>query len=153
VKDAETTSKHLARILDLTEKEAYDYVTKNQSSVAIHPKGRKISSEQEKELLQLNMSGVYLAKDSKRYYPNDNYLGHVLGFTGTDNQALIGLEKRYAVRLAVASRSSTDFSDAKGKKLSNSSNVYPAPKDGLQLKTTFELNVKTIMDRELNLAE
>lgn len=153
VKDAETTSKHLARILDLTEKEAYDYVTKNQSSVAIHPKGRKISSEQEKELLQLNMSGVYLAKDSKRFYPNDNYLAHVLGFTGIDNQGLMGLEKQYDERLQGESGSLSYFSDAKGKKLSNSSNVYQAPKDGLHLKTTIDLNVQTIMERELNLAE
>src|SRR5699024_2740466 len=41
IKDVETTTQHLARILDLTEKEAHEYVTKNQSSVAIHPKGRK----------------------------------------------------------------------------------------------------------------
>src|SRR5699024_1928171 len=40
-----------------------------------------------------------------------------------------------------------------GKKLSNSSNVYQAPKDGLHLKTTIDLNVQTIMERELNLAE
>src|SRR5699024_12701638 len=99
VKDAEKTSNHVARILDLTEKEAYDYVTKKQSSVANHPKGRKISSEQEKELLPLNISGVYLAKDSKRFYPNDNYLAHVLGFTGIDNQGLMRLEKQYDERL------------------------------------------------------
>ncbi|MGR5909818.1 hypothetical protein ACT7C4_09090 [Bacillus pacificus] len=39
------------------------------------------------------MKGVYIAEDSIRYYPFGNFLSHVLGFAGSDNQGLMGLEK------------------------------------------------------------
>lgn len=41
------------------------------------------------------MKGVYIAEDSIRYYPFGNFLSHVLGFAGSDNQGLMGLEKYY----------------------------------------------------------
>ena len=44
---------------------------------------------------RLHLSGVYLIKDTKRYYPGNNYLSHCLGFVGIDNQGLLGLELEY----------------------------------------------------------
>src|SRR5690625_4604773 len=153
ISDKHQTADHLASVLGLTEKEAYEYVTKDASSVEIHPKGRKISEEQEEQLETLNLDGVYLAKDSKRYYPYDSYLSHVLGFTGIDNQGLMGLELEYDDKLKGESGSLSYYSDAKGKQIEDSPNVYKQPKDGLHLKTTIDLNVQTIMERELDLAE
>ena len=153
VDDIENTSEQLARILHLTEEKAYEYVTQNASSVSIHPNGRKITLEQEEQLITLNLPGVYLAKDSKRYYPYDTYLAHVLGFTGIDNQGLMGLEQQYDEKLKGERGSLSYFSDAKGKKVKDSSNVYMPPEDGLHLRTTIDLNVQTIIERELDLAQ
>src|SRR5699024_12233406 len=71
-------------ILDIQYDKAYETITKNASSVDIRPKGKKINKDQEKAIRQLKMDGVYLAKDAKRHYPYDDYLSHVLGFTGID---------------------------------------------------------------------
>src|SRR5699024_960091 len=76
IKNKQETANYLDDILGLTEKEAYNYVTKKASNVRIHPKGRKISASQEEKLAALNLDGVYLAKDSKRSYPNDRFLSH-----------------------------------------------------------------------------
>lgn len=153
ITEKQKTAEHLAKILNLTDKEAYEYVTKNASSVEIHPKGRKISEEQEEQLEVLNLDGVYLAKDSKRHYPYDDYLSHVLGFTGIDNQGLMGLELEYDEKLKGTSGSLSYYSDAKGRQIKDSANVYKPPKDGLHLKTTIDLNVQTIIERELDIAE
>lgn len=153
VKDVERTSQELAKILHLSKEKAYEYVTKNTSSVSIHPKGRKITKEQEQELVRLHLPGIYLAKDSKRFYPHDSYLAHVLGFTGIDNQGLMGLEKQYDHYFKGEAGSLSYYSDAKGKKITDSSNEYTSPRDGLHLKTTIDLNVQTIMERELDVAE
>src|SRR5699024_4112049 len=153
ISDKEKTAQHLMSILNLTEKEAMDYVAKDASSVEVHPKGRKITKEQEKQLEVLNLDGVYLAKDSKRHYPYDDYLSHVLGFTGIDNQGLMGLELEYDEMLEGTNGSLSYYSDAKGKQISESSNVYKPPEDGLHLKTTIDLNVQTILERELDLAD
>src|SRR5699024_12640040 len=84
VTDPEYTAKQLGDILDIQYDKAYETITKNASSVDIRPKGKKINKDQEKAIRQLKMDGVYLAKDAKRHYPYDDYLSHVLGFTGID---------------------------------------------------------------------
>lgn len=153
IKEKQETADHLADILELTEKEAYDYVTKSASNVRIHPKGRKISKDKETKLAALHLEGVYLAKDSKRSYPHDRFLSHVLGFTGIDNQGLMGLELEYDDKLQGNEGSLHYYSDAKGRKIPDSSYTYRQPKDGLHLKTTIDLDVQTIIERELDLAE
>lgn len=153
IKDKQQVAAHLADILEMPLAEASAYVTKRASSVRVHPQGRKISPEQEAQLVNLQLPGVYLAKDSKRYYPLGDYLSHVLGFTGIDNQGLMGLEMQYDEKLRGESGSLSYYSDAKGRKIINSPNLYEPPKDGLYLKTTIELDVQTIIERELNLAQ
>ena len=71
--------------------EVYKYITKQTLIVRI-PQGRKISNEKAKEIRSLDLKGVYIAEDTKRYYPFGSYLSHVLGFTGIDNQGFTGLE-------------------------------------------------------------
>lgn len=152
IKEPQKTAEHLANILDMPVEKAYEEITKNESSVRMHPEGRKISEKQEKALLTLDLDGVYLAKDSKRHYPNDSYLSHVLGFTGIDNQGLMGLEIFYDDKLSGEAGSLSYFSDAKGGKIPEIADIYEPPKDGLHLKTTIDLKVQTIMERELDLA-
>src|SRR5699024_11830164 len=57
IKNKQDTANYLADILGLTEKEAYNYVTKKASNVRIHLKGRKISASQEEKLAALNLDG------------------------------------------------------------------------------------------------
>src|SRR5699024_5249042 len=113
------------------------------------PEGKKISDEQEKALRTLNMPGVYLAKDSKRHYPYGESLAHVLGFTGIDNQGLMGLELYHDEKLKGEKGRLSYYSDAKGGKLENLADVYASPKDGMDLKTTIDSRVQVIMEREL----
>lgn len=153
IKDKQKVVNHLVDILHLTKSEAENYVSKRASTVRIHPKGRKISEEQERELKQLNLEGVYLAKDSKRDYPYDRMLSHVLGFTGIDNQGLIGLEKIYDQQLKGKVGSLAYFSDAKGGRIKNLAQVYNPPADGYHLKSTIDLDIQTIVERELDEAE
>lgn len=152
ISNPQDTAEKLADILDMSVDKAYEYVTKNESSVNIHPEGRKIDEQQEKAIRTLHLDGVYLAKDSKRHYPYGDYLSHVLGFTGIDNQGLMGLELSYDDKLEGEEGSLSYYSDAKGNRLERIADVYNPPKDGLDLKTTINAKVQTIMERELNLA-
>src|SRR5699024_12814748 len=89
----------------------------------------------------------------KRSYPYDHYLAHILGFTGIDNQGLMGVEQQYDDRLKGESGSLSYFSDAKGQKVEDSSNHYTPPVDGMHLQTTIDLHVQTIIEREIDNAE
>ncbi|TRM12306.1 stage V sporulation protein D [Lentibacillus cibarius] len=153
IKNPQKTAAEMADILDMSEKKAYQYVSRDAVYTRVHPEGRKISEEQEKAFQTLNLDGVYLAKDSKRHYPFGDYLSHVLGFAGIDNQGLMGLELNYNDKLNGKEGSLSFYSDAKGRKLEQIADEYKPPEDGLNLKTTIDSKVQTIMERELDLAE
>ncbi|WP_337020315.1 penicillin-binding transpeptidase domain-containing protein, partial [Oceanobacillus massiliensis] len=148
----EDTAKKLAPILQVTEERILSTITKNESSVSIRPEGIKISEQQEKAIRNLNLEGIYLAKDSKRHYPYGDDLSHVLGFTGIDNQGLMGLELSYEDKLSGTEGSLSFYSDAKGRRMDSLADVYTPPVDGLSLKTTINSKVQTIMERELDAA-
>jgi stage V sporulation protein D (sporulation-specific penicillin-binding protein) len=149
---AETAEK-LAKVLNMPVEKAYKHVTKRTSIERIHPEGRKISHEKAKEIRALGLKGVYIAEDSKRYYPFGSYLSHVLGFTGIDNQGLTGLELYYDKELSGKKGSVQFYSDAKGKRMPNMADNYTPPTDGLNLRLTIDTRVQTIVERELDIAE
>lgn len=153
IKDPDNTAEKLAEILGMEKDKALQHVTKKASIERIHPEGRKISEEQAEAIQALNMEGVYIAKDSKRHYPNGDYLSHVLGFSGIDNQGLMGLEAYYDEELSGQSGSLSFFSDAKGHRLEDMADVYSPPTDGMDLQLTIDSDIQTIIERELDNAE
>lgn len=152
IKNKQKVAGKIAKILNISEQKAYEYVTQKAVYTRVHPAGRKISEEQEKAFRKQNLDGVYLAKDSKRHYPFGDYLSHVLGFAGIDNQGLMGLELYYNDKLNGEEGNLSFYSDAKGNKLNELASVYDAPEDGLNLKTTINSKVQTIIERELDSA-
>jgi stage V sporulation protein D (sporulation-specific penicillin-binding protein) len=147
------TAEKLAKVLNMPVEKAYKHVTKRTSIERIHPEGRKISHEKAKEIRALGLKGVYIAEDSKRHYPFGSYLSHVLGFTGIDNQGLMGLELYYDKELRGQRGSVQFYSDAKGKRMPNMADNYTPPTDGLNLRLTIDTRVQTIVERELDIAE
>jgi len=152
ISDPQATAEKLAGVLDVSVDQILPEITKVRSSVNLRPEGIKISEEKELAIRALNLDGVYLAKDSKRHYPYGDYLSHVLGFAGIDNQGLMGLELYYDEQLSGEKGSLSYYSDAKGRRLDNLADIYRSPIDGLNLKTTINSKVQTIMERELDLA-
>lgn len=148
---AETAEK-LAKALNMPVEKAYRHITKKTSIERI-PEGRKISNEKANEIRALGLKGVYIAEDTKRYYPFGSYLSHVLGFTGIDNQGLMGLELYYDKELRGQRGSVQFYSDAKGKRMPNMTDEYTPPTDGLDLMLTIDSRIQTIVERELDIAE
>ncbi|MGP4068206.1 stage V sporulation protein D [Halobacillus sp. B29] len=153
VKDPETTAKNLAQILEMSVEKAYTHVTKQISIEKIHPEGRKISEDKAEAIQSLGMPGVYIAEDSERYYPHGSFLSHVLGFSGIDNQGLLGLEAYYDDELKGEKGALSFFSDAKGKRMPDMADIYKPPVDGKDLQLTIDYKVQAIIERELDIAQ
>lgn len=153
VENPAETSEKLANILGISKEKAYQSVTKNASSAQIRPEGLKISHEKAREIMALGIKGVYIAEDSKRHYPFGNYLSHVLGFAGIDNQGLTGLELYYDEQLQGEEGYVRFFADAKHRRMENVADEYVPPIDGKNLKLTIDTRVQTIIERELDIAE
>ena len=91
-KDAAKIAAELGAVLDMDAAEIQKLLDKETNHVTIK---RKIDVELATKVRELDLTGVYLQEDAKRYYPYGNFASHVIGFTGTDNQGLAGIEMVY----------------------------------------------------------
>lgn len=149
IKEKDRAIKEISKILNITEEEMSKHVNKKTSIERVHPEGRRLSFEVADKIAALNIEGVYLVKESKRNYPYDSNLSHVLGYVGIDNQGLSGLELQYDKYLTGEYGSIKYFSDAKGNKL-NLSEIYEQPQDGMNLVLTIDNNIQLAVERELD---
>ena len=149
IKDKEETSSKLASILNISRESMDKHVNKHTSIERVHPEGRRLSFDVADKIDNLKLPGVYLVKESKRYYPYGSMLSHVLGYVGIDNQGLGGLELEYDKYLKGENGAIKYYSDAKGNKL-KLSDIYLAPSSGMNIQLTIDYNIQVSIERELD---
>jgi len=152
VKDKEGTAKTLAPLLGMNEEDVLSKISKKQMIIRLGPGGRKMSTDQAAEIRSLNLPGIVVAEDNKRYYPYDQLAAHLLGFTGIDNDGLTGLELTHNDKLTGVGGMVSFLSDAAGRQMPNSSDKYVEPQEGLTLQLTIDQQIQTVMERELDQA-
>ena len=149
IDDAEAVARDLSDILGTDYQDMLKHVTKSTSIERVHPEGRGLDYETAEAIDALGYDGVYLLKESKRYYPYDTVLSHVLGYVGIDNQGLSGIELYYDEYLTGADGAIKYFSDGKGNKL-ELTEVYEAPTSGITLQLTIDINLQLAIENELD---
>lgn len=152
IKNKEEVSKKLAEVLGVRYDEMYKHVSKKVSIERVHPEGRDLSYEISEKINNFKYDGVYLLKETKRYYPYKETLSHVIGYVGIDNQGLSGLELLYDKYLTGTNGSIKYFSDGKGKKLVLPE-IYETPTPGMDINLTIDLDLQLILENELTNAE
>ena len=148
IKDKEKATKSLAKILGLSYDSMKKHVYKKTSIERVHPEGRRLSYKTAKKISDLKLDGVYLVKEAKRNYPYKDFLSHVLGYVGIDNQGLSGIELQYDKYLKGENGVIKYFSDAHGNKI-NLTDVYKAPTSGMDVRLTIDINIQKSIEREL----
>ena len=149
IKDKEKTTKELSKVLNVSYYEMKSHVYKKTSIERVHPEGRRLDYSKAEEIINLKLDGVYLVKESKRYYPYKDLLSHTLGYVGIDNQGLSGLELQYDNYLKGTSGAIKYFSDAHGNNL-NKTEKYVAPVGGMDITLTIDINIQKSLEREMN---
>ncbi len=149
IDNPEQVAKDLSTILKTDYQDMLKHVTKSTSIERIHPEGRALSYEIADKIDALGYDGVYLLKESKRYYPYETVLSHALGYVGIDNQGLSGLELYYDSYLTGSDGAIKYFSDGKGNKL-ELTEVYVAPTSGITLQLTIDINLQLAIENELD---
>lgn len=112
IKDKVTTAKSLSRILNEKEGRILEILKGNRSFEWIK---RKIPPEQARQVTDLKIEGLGATTESRRYYPGRETGAHLIGFAGTDNQGLEGLEKKYDAPLKGPPRRLMWMRDALGR--------------------------------------
>ena len=139
ITDAERVISELSHYLDLSE----EYVRKR---VEKYSSMERIKSNVTKELADrirdLNLDGVMVDEDFKRFYPYGSLASHVLGFTGGDNQGIIGLEVEYEDVLAGTPGKILTLTTAHGIELPDTAENRLEPVDGNALYTRLDVVVQ-----------
>ncbi len=137
--DSEKVIKVLASELGMTE----EAVRKRVEKVSAR---EKIKSNVEKEIgdriREYDLDGVKVDEDFKRYYPFDSLASKVLGFTGSDNQGIIGLEVIYEDYLKGTEGQILTVTDAKGVELVNTAEKRIDPLAGNNLYISLDVNIQ-----------
>ncbi|NLJ88316.1 MAG: PASTA domain-containing protein [Epulopiscium sp.] len=149
VEDSEKVARVLSEKLDLD----YELVKKKVDKVvALERIQSKVDKEVADEIRKLNLPGVKIDEDSKRYYPYSNLASHVIGFVGKDNQGIIGLEVKYDEYLKGSPGKILMETDGKGRKIKDSPERRIEPVAGYHLVTTLDVTIQEYAEQALEKA-
>ena len=139
VKDPETVIRVLVDELGVPEEEVRKKVEKRSSREIIKT---NVDKEEGDKIRSYAMEGVKVAEDYKRYYPYDSLASKVLGFTGGDNQGIIGLEVMYEKYLKGTNGTILTMTDAAGIEIENAFEDRIEPVAGNNLYISLDVNIQ-----------
>lgn len=139
IKEPERVTEILAKELEMDQAEVRKRVEKISSM-------EKVKTNVEKEvgdkIREYNLDGVKVDEDYKRYYPYDSLASKVLGFTGGDNQGIIGLEVKYEETLKGSNGTILTTTDARGIELDAVAEGRIEPVAGKTLEISMDYNIQ-----------
>ena len=139
IEDEEVVAEALSSRLDLDLKEVKKKVEKKSSREIIKT---NVEYQLGEEIRSLNLAGVKVDEDYKRYYPYGSLASKVMGFTGGDNQGIIGLEVKYESELQGKSGVILTMTDARGVELKQEGESRIEPVPGKDLQISLDVNIQ-----------
>lgn len=139
VEDPEQVISVLTAELGLSEESVRKKVEKRSSREIIKT---NVDKAQGDKIRDMRLAGVKVDEDYKRYYPYDSLASRVLGFTGGDNQGIIGLEVEYESTLKGANGKILTLADAAGIEIENAAEDRIEPIAGNDLYVSLDMNIQ-----------
>ena len=139
IEDSEAVIAVLVKELGLTEEEIRKRVEKNSSIERVKT---NVPKEVGDAIRAYGLSGIKVDEDYKRYYPFDTFASTVLGFTGADNQGIVGLEVKYDSYLQGTAGKILTLTDARGVEIENAGETRLEPVNGNDLYISLDYNIQ-----------
>ncbi len=139
IEDPEEIIRVLSKELGMEEAEVRKRVEKVSSIERVKANVDKDTGDRIREY---KLPGVKVDEDYKRYYPYDSLASKVLGFTGGDNQGIIGLEVKYEDYLKGTNGKILTLTDARGVEIENAGERRQEPVDGYNLHISLDYNIQ-----------
>ncbi len=139
IEDPETVIRVLSDELKMDEADVRERVEKVSSMEKIKTNVEKDTGD---KIREYDLAGVKVDEDYKRYYPYDELASKVLGFTGGDNQGIIGLEVKYEEYLKGTNGTILTVTDARGIELEGVAEDRIEPVSGETLKISLDYNIQ-----------
>lgn len=139
IEDPEGVIKALVTELGLSEEEVRRRVEKVSSIERVKT---NVAKEVGDKIRSYKLAGVKVDEDYKRYYPYDTLASKVLGFTGADNQGILGLEVKYDEYLQGLNGKILTLTDARGIEIENAGETRMEPVNGYDLYISMDYNIQ-----------
>lgn len=149
--DRERFAKKLSEIFELDYEKTLKKISKRSSIETIAKKVDKEKTDELRKWMEESSitTGINIDEDTKRYYPNNNLASQIIGFCGSDNQGLDGIEAKYEKVLAGTKGTIKRHTDAKGGEIGEEGEKYNSAVDGNDLILTIDMNVQSIVEKYL----
>ena len=147
----EKVAKKLAEIFELDYEKVLKKVSKRSSIETISKRVNKEKTDQLREWMEENKItvGINIDEDTKRYYPYNNFASQIIGFCGSDNQGLDGIEAKYDKELSGTKGAIKRHTDAKGGEIGEEGESYISATNGNDLVLTIDINIQSIVEKYL----
>ena len=147
----EKVAKVLSDIFELDYETVLKKVKKRSSIETIVKKVEKEKTDELREWMEQNniTTGINIDEDTKRYYPYSNLASQIIGFCGSDNQGLDGIEAKYEEELKGEQGAIQKHTDAKGGEIGEEGENYVPAVDGNDLVLTIDLTIQSIVEKYL----
>ena len=157
VVNKEDTAEKLATVLDMSKEQILERLNKKAYQVEFGSKGKGLTELQKEAIENLNLSGIDFITTHKRYYPNNNFLSYVIGYTSSDEngnmKGLMGIEKQYDEKMTGTNGFVKYQKDLNGYKFPNSNEVRKEKIDGNDVYLTIDSNVQMSLETAINKAQ
>ncbi|MFV9509993.1 penicillin-binding protein [Tepidibacillus sp. LV47] len=162
VKDPLMTAQKLSPLLNIDQSTLYSMLTKKAYQVELKNGGRKIDKETADQIKKLNLPGIFLREETKRYYPNHSLAANMLGFvnykidekTKSEIQVgAMGIELQYDQYLRGEPGEIKVKKDPKGYQLPDGQEYFKPAKDGNELVLTIDKTIQQYVENALDKAE
>ena len=147
----EEIARKISEILEIDYEKILEKLNCNSSIEILAKKVEKEKSKQLREWLISNgiSEGINIDEDTKRYYPYGRLASHIIGFCGSDNQGLNGLEAKYDEILKGKPGTISKITDGRGQNLDNSEEKYVESIEGNSIELTIDKNIQQIVENHL----
>ena len=147
----EKVAEALANIFELDYEKVLKKVKKHSSIETIVKKVDKDKTDELRSWMEANniTNGINIDEDTKRYYPYNNLASQVIGFTGSDNQGLDGIEAIYENELKGEKGKIVKMTDARGGDIEKEGENYVEPVDGMDLILGIDATIQGIAEKYL----
>ena len=150
----EKVAKALSEIFELNYDEILEKITSTSQVETIAKKVEQEKVDELKKWMQDNKVsvGINIDEDTKRYYPYSTVASNVIGFCGSDNQGLSGIESKWDSILTGTPGKIVSSKGSDQKEIPNAEETYISAENGSDLTLTIDLNIQTIIEKYLKQA-
>lgn len=153
IKDPEEAAEKLAKVLDTDKDNLVDLLSKEGRFQVEIPSGRKVSYRKKEQIEDLKIPGIDFLRESRRYYPNQTFASHVIGYTGNGEKGvqagLMGLEKSLNKYLQEKDGKITFLGDAFSRAIPANKESVEKPKHGQDVYLTIDEKIQLYLDEAM----